>query len=345
MNRGGPGGPGGPATILAVTMGEPAGIGGKLTIKAWRRQPDLAAPFVAIDDADRLSRLAAELDTGVPVRAVATPAEAAHVFAEALPVIDTPLAVPATPGNIDPANADTVLASIETAARLARAGEVGGLVTNPIHKRSLYAAGFQHPGHTEFLAKMAGPDVEPVMMLACEGLRTVPVTTHLSLKEALAALTPERIVSQARITADALARDCGLTGTRLAVAGLNPHAGEDGTMGDEEKDVIEPAIQALRAEGFAVTGPHSPDTLFSAFMRKTYEAAVCMYHDQALIPIKTPDFAGGVNITLGLPFVRTSPDHGTALDIAAKGVADETSLIAALRMAADIARHRAAAEA
>ncbi len=328
--------------VLAITMGEPSGIGGELTIKSWLRRGEVSAPFIAIDNIDRISTVAGQLKVDIPVKPIGSPAEAIDVFDTALPVIETPLPAQPKPGELLTENAQAVIASIETATSLAKDGLVSGIVTNPIHKHNLYGAGFQHPGHTEFLADLAGGNVEPVMMLACDGLRTVPVTTHLSLQSAIDSLTTERIVSQSRIAACALETDFGMRTPRLAVAALNPHAGEDGAMGDEEHAIVRPAVERLRAEGFHVTGPHPPDTLFSAAMRTTYDVAICMYHDQALIPIKTLDFSGGVNVTLGLPFVRTSPDHGTALDIAGKGLADETSMIAALRLAAEIARERTA---
>jgi 4-hydroxythreonine-4-phosphate dehydrogenase len=214
-------------------------------------------------------------------------------------------------------------------------------VTNPIQKETLYAAGFRHPGHTEFLEELAGGDAKAIMMLACPGLRVVPVTVHVALKDAVQRLNVGAIVSAGRITARALMSDFGISRPRLAVAGLNPHAGENGAMGREEIDVIVPAVEALRAEGHAVSGPFPADTLFHAAARKRYDAVLCMYHDQALIPLKTIDFDRGVNVTLGLPFIRTSPDHGTATDIAGRGIANPDSLIAALQMAGEMAERRA----
>ncbi|MDD9877032.1 MAG: 4-hydroxythreonine-4-phosphate dehydrogenase PdxA [Magnetovibrio sp.] len=336
-------GNGGNEAPLALTMGEPAGVGAELTLKSWMARAELARPFVAIDSRDRLAAEASRQEWSVPIEAVAHPAEAEQVFARALPVIDTALAQPSVPGELDPQNAGAAIRSIETAVELVRDGTACGVVTNPIHKHNLYDAGFRHPGHTEFLAELAGTGVEPVMMLACEGLRTVPITTHVSLRDALDNLTTDLIVSQGQITAGALRTDFGIDVPRIAVAGLNPHAGEDGAMGDEEDRLIRPAVERLRALGIVASGPYPPDTLFSAALRTGYDAAICMYHDQALIPIKTLDFTGGVNVTLGLPFVRTSPDHGTALDIAGRGIADETSMLQALRMAASIASRRAQA--
>ena len=243
------------------------------------------------------------------------------------------------PGHPDGANAAAVIASIKRAVRLALAHEATAVVTNPISKAVLYAAGFPHPGHTEFLAALTGC-APPVMMLANDFLRVVPVTIHVALRAALDGLTTEAIVTTSRITAAALRTQFGIAAPRLAMAGLNPHAGEGGAMGNEEALLIAPAIAALRAEGIDVTGPHPPDTMFTPAARAGYDAAICMYHDQALIPLKTLDMASGVNITLGLPIIRTSPDHGTAFDIAGTGRADPASLIAALRLAATLAEKR-----
>ncbi|GAC1344398.1 MAG: 4-hydroxythreonine-4-phosphate dehydrogenase PdxA [Acetobacteraceae bacterium] len=318
--------------MLALTMGDPAGIGGELTVKAWAALRQDGPAFVAIDDLEHLR----QVDPSVPLRTVSSLAEARSVFAEALPVLPTPLATAAIPGRPDPANAAAVLASIETAVRLARSGEAGAVVTNPISKAVLYQAGFPHPGHTEFLGALTGAPA-PIMMLANAQLRVVPVTVHVGLRAALDQLSTGAILVAARITAAALRERFGIARPRLAIAGLNPHAGEGGAMGDEEARIIQPAIDALRAEGLEVTGPHPPDTMFTPAARAGYDAAICMYHDQALIPLKTLDMASGVNITLGLPIVRTSPDHGTAFDIAGRNQADPSSLIAALRMAATLA--------
>jgi 4-hydroxythreonine-4-phosphate dehydrogenase len=331
---------------LALTMGDPAGIGGELTVRAWlaRRDPLVVArrtawPFVALDDPDRLAAIAAALGLDVPIRAVATAAEAAAVFADALPVLPLRLGAPTRPGVADVANAAATIASIERAVRLTLDGETAAVVTNPIHKATLTATGFPHAGHTEFLAALTGAPL-PVMMLAGPDLRVVPVTVHVSLRRVLETLTAERIVATIRITAAALRRDWGIAAPRIAVAGLNPHAGEDGTMGEEEVTIIRPAIAALRAEGLNVTGPFAADSLFTPEARATYDVAIGMYHDQALIPLKTLDMRRGVNVTLGLPIIRTSPDHGTAFDIAGRGIADPTSLIAALDLAAELAAHR-----
>ncbi len=314
--------------MLALTMGDPAGIGGELTVQAWRALRGSGPAFAAIDDPARLH--------GVPVRIVGSMAEAAGVFAEALPVLPIELAAPPVPGRPDCANAAATIASIEQAVRLAQAHEATAVVTNPISKAVLYGAGFPHPGHTEFLAALTGC-AHPVMMLANDFLRVVPVTVHVGLRTALDTLATDTIIAASRIAATALRTLFGIAAPRLAMAGLNPHAGEGGAMGDEEARLIAPAIAALRAEGIAVTGPHPPDTMFTPAARAGYDAAVCMYHDQALIPLKTLDMASGVNITLGLSIIRTSPDHGTAFDIAGQGRADPASLIAALRLAATLA--------
>ncbi|MBL8660138.1 MAG: 4-hydroxythreonine-4-phosphate dehydrogenase PdxA [Rhodospirillales bacterium] len=331
-----------PPPPLAVTMGEPAGIGGEITLMAWLRRGDGEAAFCTIDDADRLAALASALALPVPIRRIADPAETAAVFAEALPVLHRPLARPAQPGRLDPANAGAVIAAIAEAVRLVQAGAAAAVVTNPIQKKALYAAGFAFPGHTEYLADVTG-SAAPVMMLAIPGLRVVPVTVHLSLRQAIAAVDVSAIVTTARIVDDALRRDFGLARPRLRVAGLNPHAGEDGALGEEDAAIVAPAVAALRNAGIDADGPVPPDALFTPRARAGYDAAICMYHDQALIPLKALDVDHGVNITLGLPIVRTSPDHGTALDVAGTGVANPNSLMAAMSMAAALARQRAAA--
>ncbi len=313
-------------------MGEPAGIGAEIAAKAWQALRDGGPAFFLIDDADRIS--------GVPVIRIASAAEAGEVFPRALPVLHRPLPVQATPGHPSTATAAAVLAAIEEAVALAKSGEISGMVTNPIQKSVLTAAGFPHPGHTEFLGELAGTGVPPVMMLASPQLRVVPVTVHEPLAHAIARLTPELIVEHAAITHAALVRDFGIAQPRLAIAGLNPHAGEAGTLGKEDDAIVAPAVKMLRDQGINATGPYPPDTLFTAHARPTYDAAICLYHDQALIPIKTLDMEGGVNVTLGLSIIRTSPDHGTALDIAGRGVASPASLIAAIRLAAQLADNR-----
>ncbi len=319
-------------------MGEPAGIGGEITLLAWLRRREAGlAPFFVIDDPERLSGLAAHLGWEVPVEAVEGPAAATSVFAEALPVLRLPRPVVSVPGRLDPANAEAVLEAIRQGVALALEGAAAGVVTNPIHKQVLMEAGFKHPGHTEYLAELCASEQPPVMMLACAELRVVPVTVHLPLRRVPEVLTTDRIVEAGRITAQALQRRFGIAAPRLAVAGLNPHAGEGGQLGGEDAAIIAPAVRRLQEDGIAAFGPAPADTLFHAAARRTYDAALCMYHDQALIPIKTIDFEGGVNVTLGLPIVRTSPDHGTALDIAGRGTASPASLLAALKMAAQMA--------
>ncbi len=323
---------------LALTMGEPAGIGGEITLAAWKNRDGLP-PFFVIDDAGRLAALARHLGWDLPIAVLDDPAEAPALFASALPVLHRPLAAPCRPGRLDPANGPAVMAAIEEAVRLTGTGQAGAVVTNPIHKKALYDAGFRFPGHTEFLAALAGVD-RVVMMLASPQLRVVPVTIHVALRQAIADLRAVDIVETARITARALTRDFAIAAPRLAITGLNPHAGEGGAMGREDLEIVAPAVAALRAEGIDARGPLPADTLFHARARESYDAALCMYHDQALIPIKTLDFDGGVNVTLGLPFVRTSPDHGTALDLAGRGQARPDSLMAALRLAASMAAAR-----
>ena len=341
------GGPGSPPVVrpLALTMGEPAGIGGEIALKAWLRRGEGVPAFFVIDDAERLAALARRLGWTVPVRAIAAPGEATAVFPAALPVLPIKLVQPPRPGKPDPANAPAVTGAIEIAVRLAMAGDAAAVVTNPIHKATLYQAGFDYPGHTEFLAALAGVATPPVMMLAADELKVVPVTIHQRLKDALTSLTTAAIVAAGEITAAALRTDFGVARPRLAVAGVNPHAGESGALGSEEVDIVAPAVKVLRKAGIVAFGPVAPDTLFSPEARKSYDAALCMYHDQALIPIKALAFDRAVNVTLGLPFVRTSPDHGTAFDIAGTGKASETSLMAALALAAAMARRRAGAAA
>jgi 4-hydroxythreonine-4-phosphate dehydrogenase len=321
-------------------MGDPAGIGGELTIRAWLARRT-GRPFVALDDPDRLAGIAKMLGVDVPIRIVNSAGGAASVFADALPVLPIALGAPVQPGIADPANAAAVIASIEQATKLTLAGEAAAVVTNPIHKSTLYGVGFAYPGHTEFLAALTGAAL-PVMMLASPDLRVVPITVHASLRRMLDMITVDRIVTVCRVTADALQRHWGIATPRLAIAGLNPHAGEDGTMGEEEIEIIAPAIAQLRAEGYSVTGPWAADSMFTPQARAGYDVAMGMYHDQALIPLKTLDMHHGVNTTLGLPIIRTSPDHGTAFAIAGKGLADATSLIAAIDLASDLAARKEA---
>ena len=319
---------------LAVTMGEPAGIGGEITLAAWRRLAGRGPVFLALDDPERLRALG-----GAPIREIAHPTEAVAVFPQALPVLPLGRRVAAELGRPGPAHAAAVIASITQAVTLTRAGATAAVVTNPIHKATLYAAGFGFPGHTEFLAELAG-GARPVMLLAGPSLRVVPLTVHIALAEVPRRLDRTTIVEQARIVDRSLRSDFGIAAPRLAAAALNPHAGEGGAMGDEEERVIVPALRQLREEGIDITGPLPADTMFHERARAGYDAALCMYHDQALVPIKTLYFDEAVNVTLGLPFVRTSPDHGTALGIAGQGVARPDSLIAAIELAAAMARRR-----
>ena len=326
---------------LALTMGDPAGIGGELTLKAWLARTPRSPRFFALDDPARLAGLARRLGWPVPVTVIGDADMVSASFADALPVLPIELARPVVPGQADPTCAPAVLRSIETAVRLVGSGRASAVVTNPISKSVLYAAGFGFPGHTEYLAALTGAAAAPVMMLAGPSLRVVPVTIHLALAEALRALDSATIVAAGSTTAAALVRDFGIARPRLAIAAVNPHAGEDGAMGSEERDIVAPAVAALRARGIDVAGPLPADTMFTPTARACYDAALCMYHDQALIPVKALDFDRAVNVTLGLPFVRTSPDHGTAFDIAGSGRASATSLIAALELADAIARRRA----
>ena len=319
---------------IAVSCGEPAGIGPEIAARAWSVLRDEVA-MVWIGDPGHLP-------DGTRWEAIEAPEAASAVSARALPVLARDFGARAVPGRPVAIHAGRVIAAIEDGARLALAGRVAALCTAPIHKASLIdGAGFRFPGHTEFLAELAG-GLPVAMMLACDLLRVVPVTIHIPLAQVPAHLTARLIIDTALITHAGLQRDFGIKTPRIAVSGLNPHAGEEGKIGREELDIIVPAIEQLRAQGLNVIGPLAADSMFHAAARQRYDAAITMYHDQALIPIKTLDFAGGVNLTLGLPFVRTSPDHGTAFDIAGQGCADATSMIAALRLAARMAANRRA---
>ena len=328
------------ATPLALTIGDPAGIGPDIAIAAWLRRNELKLPpFYLIGDRDYLGRRARILGVEVKLADVAAE-DAPAVFADALPVMTTGHAATAEPGQPDDSSAAAALASIRRAVGDVVGGRASAVVTNPIAKNVLYRAGFRHPGHTEFLAELAaaGDRVpQPVMMLWSPVLAVVPVTIHLSLRDAIARLSRDLIVSTARITVQALKERFGMAHPRLAVSGLNPHAGEHGSLGSEEQTIVMPAVEILRRDGLDVRGPLPADTMFHEAARKTYDCAICMYHDQALIPVKALAFDEAVNVTLGLPFIRTSPDHGTAFDIAGTGKADPSSLIAALRLAARMA--------
>jgi 4-hydroxythreonine-4-phosphate dehydrogenase len=324
---------------VALTLGDPSGIGPEIALKAWAALRD-RLPFFLIGDLAHMAGLAARL--GLAIRPIEAPHEAPAAMAEGLPVLAHPLPRPALPGRPDPANAAAVVAIIARGVELATQGVASALCTNPIHKKALQdGAGFAFPGHTEFLAHLCGAP-RPVMMLVAPGLRVVPATIHIPLAAVPQSLTPALLEETLRITHAGLVTDFGIAAPRIAVAGLNPHAGEGGAMGREEIAVIAPVVARLQAEGFGLTGPHSADTLFHPAARARYDAAVCMYHDQALIPIKTVDFERGVNVTLGLDFVRTSPDHGTAFDIAGEHRANPASLIAALELARTMGETRAA---
>lgn len=326
---------------IALTMGEPAGIGGEITLKAWmEREAERIDCFCVLDDPGRLRRIASDQDWPIRIIEINDPSEAGSRFNEGLPVLPVPLASDCRPGQPVGANASSVMGSIERAVELALQGRLSAVVTNPIHKKVLYETGFAHPGHTEYLAKLCAIETVPVMMLACPGLRVVPVTVHLALSAAVKALTLEKIVHAGQVTAQELRRKFGIEKPRLAVAGLNPHAGEGGSLGREEIEIVTPAVKKLQDLGIAAVGPSPADSLFHAAARERYDAVLCMYHDQALIPLKTIDFDGGVNITLGLPVIRTSPDHGTAFDIAGSGRASARSLVAAIKMAGVMARSR-----
>ena len=325
---------------LALTLGEPAGIGPDIALAAWlQRHEQALPPFYLIGDVEFLHDRARHL--GLDVRfAEATARDASQLFETALPVVGIEQAVTAQPGKPDASSAPAAIASIRRAVADVKAGDAAAVVTNPIAKSVLYRAGFTHPGHTEFLAELAadgGVTPMPVMLLWSRELAVVPVTIHHALRDAIAMLSTDLILRTARIVAREFTTRFGIAQPRLALSGLNPHAGEDGTLGHEDRDIIAPAVEALRAEGINARGPLPADTMFHAAARPTYDCALCMTHDQALIPAKTLAFDQAVNVTLGLPFIRTSPDHGTAFDIAGTGKAKPSSLIAALKLAAEMA--------
>jgi 4-hydroxythreonine-4-phosphate dehydrogenase len=325
---------------LALTLGEPAGIGPDITFAAWRRRAELGLPpFYLLADPAFVARRAQQIAPDTPV-AVVKPAAATAAFATALPVVDIAVPVSAEPGRPDQSSAPAALAAIRRAVADVCAGAAAAVVTNPVAKNVLYRSGFPEPGHTEYLGKLAeeatGVAAHPVMMLWSPELAVVPVTIHLALKDVIARLSESLVVETGRIVARDLRERFGIARPRLAIAGLNPHAGEDGALGDEDLTVVRPAVDRLKAEGIDARGPLPADSLFHQAARASYDVALAMYHDQALIPIKTLAFDHAVNVTLGLPFVRTSPDHGTAFDIAGTGRADPASLIAALRLAAKL---------
>lgn len=330
---------------LAVTLGDPAGIGPEIVAKAWLALRDCGPKFLVVGDAKSVAA-ATSGEPGI-VRTISTPDEALGAFPTSLPVLDIPLPAAAVLGRPDPASAASVIRWIETAVDLTLTGKVRGVVTAPIAKAPLYEAGFKFPGHTEFLGELtASAPFEgvrgPIMMLTAADLRVTLVTVHTPLARVAGQLSIDGIVHAAQVTAQALRRDFGIAAPRLAVAGLNPHAGESGGIGGEEIEIVAPAVAVLRNLGIDARGPFPSDSLFHAEARARYDGVICLYHDQALIPVKMLDFWGGVNITLGLPIVRTSPDHGTAFDIAGQGIARPDSLIAALRAADEIALRRGA---
>jgi 4-hydroxythreonine-4-phosphate dehydrogenase len=327
-------------TVLALTAGEPAGIGPDITIMAWQRLYRDGPAFVLIGDADIIRERASRLGIGCPVQTIDRVSDACDLFSSALPILQTPAPAHVDCGTLDQSSAEHVLYSINRAVELVLEGQAGAVVTNPIHKAALYTAGFAFQGHTDYLADLArnhGHNALPVMMLDCGILRTVPVTVHIPVKEVPGALSTDAILQQVRIVHRDLRLRYGLSTPRIGVTGLNPHAGEDGAMGREEIDIIAPAIRTLISEGMNVTGPLPADTVFHEEARSNFDVIVCMYHDQALIPVKTIGFHDGVNVTLGLPFIRTSPDHGTALALAGTGKANPSSLVAALKLAAHMA--------
>jgi 4-hydroxythreonine-4-phosphate dehydrogenase len=331
---------------LALTLGDPAGVGPEIIVKAWQALRHEPLSFLAVGD---FQALASASSGGASIlRRITSPQEAARVFRDVLPVLDLPLRAPVIAGQPSASAAPAVIQWIETAVGLALSGDVAGVVTAPIAKAPLYAAGFKFPGHTEFLGDLTSAATYdgargPIMMLTAQDLRVTLVTVHAPLARVPSLLSIEAIVNAGLVTAQALRRDFGVIAPRVAVAGLNPHAGESGTLGREEVEFVEPAVRALRDLGVDATGPFPADSLFPAEMRSRYDAVVCLYHDQALIPVKMLDFWGGVNVTLGLPIVRTSPDHGTAFDIAGRGLARPDSLVAAIRLADQIGKRRRAA--
>ena len=335
-----------PVPPLAVSIGDPSGVGADVALSAWLQRKELFLPaFLLIADPAQLSARAQHLGLNVPIVTISTPAEAFDVFDLKLPVLPLKNTHKESPGKPLPENAAGVIEAIERAVALTLSGETSAVVTCPIAKKPLYDAGFKHPGHTEFLAELAskhlGRTVIPVMMLAGPELRAVPVTIHIPLVDVPRLLTKDDILEVAYITAQELTDRFGIAAPRIAISGLNPHAGEGGALGKEDDAIIRPAVEELQREGINAWGPLPADTMFHAQARVTYDVAICMYHDQALIPAKALAFDETVNVTLGLPFIRTSPDHGTAFDIAGKGIARPDSLIASIRLAQELAENEA----
>lgn len=327
------------AKYIAVTMGDPAGVGPDITLAAWQaRKQSALPPFFVIGDSGLFEDRIRSIGLEIPVRTISAPEDTADVFDSALPVLSVPLASPVAPGAPAANSAPAIVGAIEKGVDLIHEGAASALVTNPINKALLLDTGFAHPGHTEFLGELArghGDDAFPVMMLVCDALRVVPATVHIPLSQVPAALNEALILRTITVTADALRQRFGIASPRIAVTGLNPHAGESGALGREEIEIIGPAIEKARqSTGAEITGPYPADTIFQDRLRGTYDAVIAMYHDQALVPVKTIAFDEAVNLTLGLPFIRTSPDHGTAYDLAGTGRANASSLIAAIKLAA-----------
>lgn len=327
------------AQPLAVTMGDPAGIGVEVTLKAWVASHETGPAFFVIADPDFVASRVRQLGLNVPLSMIDAAAQTADNFRKSLPIMPIRLPEPVILGHANPAHGETIIQSIEIAVDLAKKGEIDGFVTAPINKANLYRAGFIHPGHTEYLGALDN-GAKTLMMLANQELRVVPLTVHEPLKAVPRLISTHKIVRAARLLDQSLKRDFGLQNPRIMISGLNPHAGEEGEIGNEELMVIQPAIGQLKSEGLNVLGPGSPDGIFHQLARQQYDVALCMYHDQALIPVKTLDFFGTTNITLGLSFVRTSPDHGTAFDIAPRGIAIADSMVNALKQAQLMAQSR-----
>jgi 4-hydroxythreonine-4-phosphate dehydrogenase len=328
---------------LILTPGEPGGVGAEITVKAWNTLRDTPAfSFACLGDENHVTSRAKLAGLPCKTRRIENLSQIAECFPDALPILHRPLPAPVTVGQFSPTTAHWVTGCITEAVDYCLTRQASAIVTNPIQKEALYAAGFKHQGHTDFLAALCherGLPANEVMMLVGGGLRAVPITVHIALKDVATALTRETIIAQAEVVHHALQSRLGIATPRIAITGLNPHSGENGAMGREEIETIRPAIAAIQAKGINAFGPLPADTAFFPQARDTYDVILCMYHDQALIPVKTLDFHGGVNVTLGLPFVRTSPDHGTALNLAGTGKAQAESLIAAIRLAAEMAAH------
>ena len=316
---------------IALTMGEPSGIGGEITIKAWKNYKSELWPFFLIDDPERIRKLAQTMAFEIKVKEIFNPSETINCFDKFLPVLPLKNSVTSKLGSPESKNSKAVIESIKTASKYAMSEQVLGVVTNPIQKSVLYESGFDFPGHTEFLGHLAGTDLPPLMMFISPQLRVACVTGHKSLSESIKEISVENIINCTCLAETSLIKYFNFKKPRIAIAGINPHAGEDGSMGNEERSIIAPAINYLIEKGVNVKGPFAPDSLFSEKARKNYDIVICMYHDQGLIPIKAIDFEETVNVSIGLPFIRTSPDHGTGIDIAGTGEASEKSLVEAIK--------------